>query len=94
VTHTHPFRRIDELVVGDDVYFTIAGIRTHFVVTGHEVVSPTRVDIVNQTSTPTATLFACHPPGSAKQRYVVHLALAPEPAPAPAPATTDTTPSA
>jgi sortase A len=77
VTHTHPFRNIDQLVEGDDVFFTIDGIRSHYVVVGHEVVSPSRVDIVNQTATPTATLFACHPPGSARQRYVVHLALVP-----------------
>lgn len=77
VTHTHPFRNIDQLVEGDEVFFTVDGARTRYVVTSHEVVLPTRVDIVSQTDTPTATLFACHPPGSAKQRYVVHLALAP-----------------
>jgi sortase A len=76
VTHTHPFRNIDQLVQGDEVFFTIGGVRSRYLVTGHEVVSPSRLDIVNPTTTPTATLFACHPPGSAKQRYVVHLALA------------------
>jgi sortase A len=76
VTHTHPFRNIDQLVEGDEVFFTIGGVRSRYLVTGHEVVSPGRLDIVNPTTTPTATLFACHPPGSAKQRYVVHLALA------------------
>jgi sortase A len=76
VTHTHPFRNIDQLVEGDEVFFTIGGVRSRYLVTGHEVVSPSRLDIVNPTTTPTATLFACHPPGSAKQRYVVHLALA------------------
>ena len=76
VTHSHPFRNIHELVPGDEVIFTISGVRSRYVVTGHEVVAPNRLDIVNPTPTPTATLFACHPPGSAKQRYVVHLALA------------------
>jgi sortase A len=40
-----------------------------------EIVSPDRIDITNQTSAKTATLFACHPPGSTKQRIVVHLVL-------------------
>jgi len=31
--------------------------------------------ITDQTSDATATLFACHPPGSVTQRIVVHLQL-------------------
>ncbi|HUP86199.1 MAG TPA: class E sortase [Acidimicrobiales bacterium] len=88
VTHTHPFRRINELEAGDDIFFTVAGVRSHYVVSGHEVVSPSRLDIVNPTPTPTATLFACHPPGSARQRYVVRAALVTadaQPAPAESP---------
>ena len=82
VTHSHPFRRIHELVPGDEIFFTVAGVRSRYVVTGHEIVLPNRLDIVNPTPTPTVTLFACHPPGSARQRYVVRGALAPvEPAP-------------
>ena len=76
VTHSHPFRNIDQLVNGDQVIFTIGGVRTTYVVTGHDVVTPKDVWIVNQTATPTATLFACHPPHSARYRYVIHLALA------------------
>ena len=75
VTHTHPFMHIDRLEAGDQVTFTVQGIRTVYVVTGHEVVSPKNLSIVAQTSTPTATLFACHPPHFATFRYVVHLAL-------------------
>jgi sortase A len=75
VTHTHPVLHIDQLVNGDQVIFTIQGTRSVYVVTGHEVVVPSNLGIVNQTTTPTATLFACHPPHSASYRYVVHLAL-------------------
>ena len=75
VTHTHPFRDIDKLVPGDQVVFTVAGVRSVYVVTGHEVVTPSAVHIADQTATPTGTLFACHPPHSARYRYVVHLAL-------------------
>ncbi|HEX2040454.1 MAG TPA: class E sortase [Acidimicrobiales bacterium] len=75
VTHTHPFRRIDELVPGDEVHFDIAGVKTTYVVTGSRIVTPKQLEITLPTAAPTATLFACHPPGSARQRYVVTLAL-------------------
>jgi sortase A len=75
VTHTHPFLEIDKLQNKDQVIFTVNGVRSVYVVTGHEVVSPNNLGIVTPTSTPTATLFACHPPHTANQRYVVHLAL-------------------
>jgi sortase A len=32
--------------------------------------------IVEQTPASTATLFACHPPGSTRERIVVHAELA------------------
>jgi len=50
-------------------------VRSVYEMTGSQVVTPKALDIVNPTPTPTATLFACHPPGSAKFRYVVRLAL-------------------
>lgn len=75
VTHSRPFRNIDQLVPGDQVVFTVRGARSVYVVTGTEVVTPKTMSIVEPTPTPTATLFACHPPGSARFRYVVRLAL-------------------
>ena len=75
VTHTHPFRDIDQLVPGDQVIFTVNGLRAVYVVTGHEIVRPSQTGIVTQTTTATGTIFACHPPHSAAFRYVVHLAL-------------------
>jgi sortase A len=75
VTHSHPFRRIHELAPGDEVIFTITGIRTVYAVTESFVVTPKQLEITHPTPTPTGTLFACHPPGSARQRYVVRLAL-------------------
>ena len=76
VTHTRPFRYIDTLVPGDEVFFEYQGERFRYVMTGSQVVTPKQVEIVNQTYEFTATLFACHPPGSARYRYVVHLQLA------------------
>ena len=75
VTHTRPFRHLDDLAPGDQIIFTVDGVRSVYEVTGHEVVTPKRTDIVNQTAEPVATLFACHPPGSARYRYVVRAAL-------------------
>jgi sortase A len=76
VTHTHPFLHIDSLVPGDEVFVDYQGQRYRYVVSGSEVVTPKQVSIVNQTSDATGTLFACHPPHSARYRYVVHLKLA------------------
>ena len=71
VTHSHPFRRIHELVPGDEIIFeTNDGVFTYHM-TGFEIVTPKDVHIVNPTPDATVTLFACHPPGSARQRYVV-----------------------
>ena len=76
VTKTRPFRNIDKLAVGDEVTFTVHGVRSLYRVIESFVVKPNRLDIVDPTPTATATLFACHPPGSARERYVVRLALA------------------
>ena len=75
VTKTRPFRHIDKLVPGDEVIFTVMGDRWVYRVTGSEIVTPDALRIVQQTAEATATLFACHPPGSARYRYVVRLAL-------------------
>lgn len=65
------FRNIDQLVPGDEIVFDDVNGRHVYEVTRTEIVEPTAVWIVNPTATPTATLFACHPPGSTAQRIVV-----------------------
>ena len=62
-------------MAGDVVTFDIAGTHSTYRMVGAQVVTPRDTWIANPTSTPTATLFACHPPGSARLRYVVHLEL-------------------
>jgi sortase A len=76
VSHGRPFRRIDDLAPGDVVTFTVRGTRSTYRVTGTKVVDPQDTWIADQTPQPTATLYACHPPGSVARRYVVDLALA------------------
>ncbi len=44
-------------------------------VTETMIVGPDAMWIIDQTEDATATLFACHPPGSVAQRIVVKLAL-------------------
>ena len=71
VTHSHPFRRINEMAPGDDIIFKMQNGTFTYKMTSHQVVTPKDVHIVNPTTDATVTLFACHPPGSARQRYVV-----------------------
>jgi sortase A len=75
-SHGGPFRNIDQLVAGDTVMFTTEAGDLPYRVTGTQVVNPDAIWIVDPTDTPTATLFACHPPGSVAQRIVVKLELA------------------
>lgn len=74
-TRTKPFRNLDQLAPGDEVIFNVGGVRSVYAVTGTEIVPPSALQIVNPTPTPTVTLFACHPPGSARFRIVVRAAL-------------------
>lgn len=75
VSHSGPFRNIDQLQPGDEVVLTTADGRFVYVVSGSDVVEPTAIEVIEQTPAATATLFACHPPGSTKYRYIVHLVL-------------------
>lgn len=74
-TNDQPFRRIDELVPGDKVIFTVDGARTTYRVTGHLIVTPADDWIANQSTAYTATLYACHPLNSTAERYVVQLEM-------------------
>jgi sortase A len=71
VTHSHPFRRIHELVPGDEIIFRTELGEFTYQMTRQEIVFPDDTWIVDPTDDATVTLFACHPPGSARQRIVV-----------------------
>lgn len=70
------FRDVDQLVSGDEIIFRDQTGEHTYIVNRVEIVEPTAVWIVEPTETPTATLFACHPPGSTTQRIVVFADLA------------------
>lgn len=73
------FRNVDQLVPGDEIIFRGDGEEFVYRVDRVEIVEPTAIWIVDPTDTPTATLFACHPPGSTAQRIVVFADLADAP---------------
>jgi sortase A len=93
VTKTRPFRHLDTLQAGDRAIFNLPDGGEHvYEFTGHEIVTPDRVDVTAPTSDFRATMFACHPPGSAKYRIVAYWKLISAPVLPPPPVTTTTAP--
>lgn len=77
VTHSRPFYDLDLLGPGDPLVFAMAdGATSTYRLTGVEIVDDSALHIVDQTPARTATLFACHPKGSAAQRIVARFELA------------------
>ena len=75
-TYTRPFYDLDLLQHGDPLVFTMNdGTVVTYEMTGTSVVGPDGMHIVDQTWDHTATLFACHPKGSAAERIVAHFRL-------------------
>lgn len=71
-THSRPFHNLDKLSVGDMVTMTDGnGIEVMYRVSESFIVEPTDMWITYNRRTPTLTMFACHPKGSAAQRIVV-----------------------
>lgn len=75
-SHNKDFRNIDKLQPGDEIILSDDTGRYVYKVTRTEVVQPDALWIVDQTPSATATLFACHPPGSTRERIVVFADLA------------------
>lgn len=76
-SHDKPFRHVDQLVPGDEVVFNTLAGRFVYHVRDVEIVTPDSMWVIDQRREYTATLFACHPVGSTKERIIVHLELAP-----------------
>lgn len=64
------FARIDRLERGDviDVYSPFR--RYRYRVTGTKIVTPDKVSVMDHTEEPRLTLSACHPPHSARYRFI------------------------
>lgn len=74
-SHGGIFRNIDKLEIGSEILVHAYDGTHTYAVTDIEIVPPTALWIVDQTSTATLTLFACHPPGSTRERIVVRADL-------------------
>jgi LPXTG-site transpeptidase (sortase) family protein len=74
-TYSKPFNRLDELAAGDRVIFTTVQGTFTYEVRGTIIVPAANIGIGAQSYAHTATLFACHPKGSAAQRIVTKLRL-------------------
>jgi sortase A len=70
-TNTRPFWDIDRIAVGNEVIFTTPAGRFTYRVTETLIVGSRDTWVVGQTPDASFTILACHPKGSAKQRYVV-----------------------
>jgi sortase A len=78
-TVTRPFFALDLLEPGDELIFSMrTGERHVYRLDRLEIVDETALHIVDQSYGYQATLFACHPKGSAAQRIVGHFTLAPD----------------
>jgi sortase A len=66
-----PFADIDKLKNGDEMFLYRDGKKYRYVVSKSMIVTRTAMWIINPTSTPTLTLFSCHPKGQISHRYVI-----------------------
>ena len=101
-TYKAPFNRIDELQPGDKITITtLQGTFTYAVLpqpgtepgaaaSGHRIVSPSAVEILDNKGDNRLTLMACNPKYSASQRIVVEARLVGNPAPSTPKATVTT----
>lgn len=74
-SHDKPFRDVDQLVAGDEIIYTTADGRFVYIVDEVLIIDPTDIWIIDQEPGYITTLFACHPPGSTRQRIVVRATL-------------------
>jgi LPXTG-site transpeptidase (sortase) family protein len=65
------FVLLDKLQTGDTFTVNYDSHQYIYQVTGSQVVEPTDLSVLNQTTTPTMTLITCTPPGTSWKRLVV-----------------------
>jgi sortase A len=74
-TYLHPFRHIDDLHSGNQIYLVMPYGTFRYTVYRHEVVSSTDWSILRRNSFEELVLSACHPLYSATHRWVVFARL-------------------
>ncbi|MCL2503251.1 MAG: class E sortase [Coriobacteriia bacterium] len=75
VTYKAPFRHIEKLQVGDTVSFISPYREYTYEVVDLFQVAPNRGDVAESTEKPMLTMVACHPPYSARYRYIAQAEL-------------------
>jgi len=74
-TWGRPFRNLDKLHMGDQIFITTPRAAIMYRVVWIQVVSPSDTSVVAPTKTPSLTLTTCNPPYSAASRLVVRAEL-------------------
>ena len=72
------FRVLKDIQAGDPIRLKVGGAYREFRVTGHEIVTPDRVDVLDPTPVTTLTLITCYPfyfVGDAPERFVLRAEL-------------------
>lgn len=80
--YKYVFVNLKQLDLGDIFYLNFEGVRyTYKVTVAKKIVTPTDTSVLQQTSTPTVTLFTCDPPGTNINRLIVQAEqISPDPA--------------
>ena len=77
-TYLHPFRNIDQLKAGDQIFITmLSGVRYTYLVSTLTTVLPTAVQVLANTPDNRLTLTTCTPPFSASHRLILVAQLQP-----------------
>ena len=74
-TYLAPFRQIANLSRGDEITLEMPYGRFVYRVEKHEIVTPDRVDVIDDVGYPRLVLSACHPLYSAAERYIIFARL-------------------
>lgn len=69
------FRDLDKLKTGDQIVVYTATRAYTYVVSNSEIVEPTRVDVMNNTTAPTLTLISCYPYRVDNKRIIITATL-------------------
>jgi sortase A len=69
------FRELDKLQPGDVIILYASQRQYNYIVTGTQIVEPTRVDVMDPTTNATVTLISCYPYLIDNQRIVVSAVL-------------------
>ena len=74
-TWGRPFRNLDKLHKGDQIFISTPRAAVMYHVVWIKVVSPTDMSVIAPTTTPSLTLTTCNPPYSAASRLIVRAEL-------------------